>query len=407
MGNDMKFSEVRNTLHTYSRSPLAKGQLWPDQTGAVAGHTVSFEKVRAQAIPAIVDIQDRDDNFLVETNGKRAVGGVKGTPYKDVIAFIDRASLKEIPDTNGESFLIVDSENAPYMNIISPTDKPINQYVVSEGYEIRMFGANGEEIPKDYGWSFDSYTGIIHFSPESKPGLPTWKFGAPVVECFAYIGKFMDNVITDLSGVNDTISQVSGFGIAIQPFKFSTQQMTTIGEPYALDGSNDVFQKLTFVVPGFVFELTSLDRDETVLTEMRHLPNGDTQIFLDLPWDIVHQCCIISYSYDSGQDGLGTRLPVIGKYKFLAMTFVTNNGGKIPVKETFDYEQHEQDVIPVISYDYSTEYEPGIVISDFGGDLPDAFVPPPPRPPVPVPPPHPGPMPHPPYTDDININFKP
>ena len=43
-----KFSQIRNSMHTYSRAPLAKGQKWLDQATAPAGPNVSAENVRSE-----------------------------------------------------------------------------------------------------------------------------------------------------------------------------------------------------------------------------------------------------------------------------------------------------------------------------------------------------------------------
>ena len=369
-----KFYKIRNAFHTYSRAPLATGQKWLDQATAPAGHTVSYEKVRSEDIPIISTIADRDANFLELKAGKRVTGGTRGKNYVSIIKFIDKAHLQVIPNTNGEAYIVIDENSNPIKNFIDPTDKPINQYTLSEGYEVRLLANDGETvISKNYKWTFDSFSGILHFDPEFKPDSTAWAFGEPVLEGFVYIGKTISSSLSEIKNtsneIKDTMDEAIANAIAVQPFKFTSQQMTTVGEPYALEYSNenqndlDFFQRLGFIIPGYVFEITSLDRDETILTEMRHLANGHTEVFLDLPWNKEYNCPIISYNYDSGQDGVGNRIPILGKYKFIATAFVMNNGDPINVKDVIDYEVNPNMVIPVPdNYELSTPYEPGVPV---------------------------------------------
>jgi len=366
-----KFAQTRNSMHTFSRAPLAKGQKWLDQATAPAGHNVSFDRVRAETIPVIASIADRDEHFLELKNGKRIVGGDRGKNFSSVISFIDRLKIKEIPYTNGESYVIIDDDNNYITDFIDPSDKPISQFALSEGYELLMFSECGEKISRNVGWSFDPFNCIIHFSGKN-PKSPDWEFGEVSVEGFIYIGKKMSSIMGGIdeamTSVKEEMNTIVDAAIAVQPFKFSTTEMTTVGDPYPLEDSHwpdvDYFQCLSIVIPGFVFEITSLDRDETVMTEMRHLPTGDTQIFLNLPWSIQYECPIMRYDYDSGQPGIGNRIPVVGKYKFTAMAFVTNAGEKIPVKKTIDYIAHPEEVVPTPQgYELSTPFEDGTPVS--------------------------------------------
>ena len=82
-----KFSQTRNSMHTFSRTPLAKGQKWLDQATAPAGHNLSFENVRANFIPIISSIAERDAYFLMVKNGKRVVGGERGNEQSDDLRY--------------------------------------------------------------------------------------------------------------------------------------------------------------------------------------------------------------------------------------------------------------------------------------------------------------------------------
>ena len=367
-----KFSQIRNSMHTYSRAPLAKGQKWLDQATAPAGHNVSAENVRSEEIPAIASVAERDMHFLELKGGARVVGGVKGKLWAHTIRFLDRLGIQEIPNTNGESWVVVDEAGNRMRDFIDPADRPLSQYALSEGYELLMYAEDGTMVSRNVGWNFDSFNGIIHFEGKT-PKSPDWGFGKVTVEGFVYIGKKVSNVMGSFEetfeNVKGTVDEAVRGAIAIQPFKFTTTEMTVVGDPYPLEDSHapdvDYFQRLSILIPGFVFELTSLDRDETVITEMRHLANGDTQIFLNVPWHVQTGCPIMSYNYDSGQDGIGCRIPVVGKYKFIAMAFTTNSGEKLPMRGLIDYEKNPNDVIPTpVGYELCTPFENGIEIGE-------------------------------------------
>lgn len=363
-----KFSQTRNSMHTFSRAPLAKGQKWLDQATAPAGHNLSFENVRANFIPIISSIAERDAYFLMVKNNKRIVGGERGNEFTNVIRFLDRYKIKEIPNTNSESYVIVD-ENDNYMtDFIDPADRPIAQYSLSEGYELLMFSADGERISRNVGWTFDSFNGIIHFENKN-PKSPDWEYGEVTVEGFIYIGEKISNIMNSLDqNVENAMQEMKAAenaAISIQPYRFSTSEMTRIGNPYPLANSHwpdlDYFQCLSIVIPGYVFELTSLDKDETILTEMRHLPTGDTQIFLNIPWHVEYNQPIMSYSYDSGQDGIGNRIPLLGRYRFSAVSFKAKDGSNIPLKPVIDLTRNDVTPVP-LGYELSTPWEAGIPV---------------------------------------------
>ena len=73
------FNQIRNTMHTYSRAPIAEGQEFIDQAVARAGHHINFNEVRAEDFPMITSIEERDQYFLIKNiNGIRIVGGQYG-----------------------------------------------------------------------------------------------------------------------------------------------------------------------------------------------------------------------------------------------------------------------------------------------------------------------------------------
>ena len=180
-------------------------------------------------------------------------------------------------------------------------------------------------------------------------------------------GSFGNTVLkhflsSDIAQTQTNLEDAIANAIAIQPYKFLTDQMDKIDSPYpkeltALPGKKyEYYQRLSFIVPGYCFELTSLDKDETIITEMRHLPTGDTQIFMDLPWNLEYDKPIIQWEYE-GPDRSGIRHPVLGKYSFIATTFVKNNGEKISVKDTINCDVEDFERIISGPYTYITDIE--------------------------------------------------
>lgn len=347
------YENSKAILHAYSHSPYIEGQQFTDQAGARAGHYINQYEVRAEEIPAIKDIEERD-KFIVNNGTRRIVGGTRGAQYQNIIRFIDKFRLEKIANSNGEAWYVVDEANndVPLKNFICPTDAQISFTQPSFGYEIQLFSQDGKkQIPFNYGWRFDTFNGILHFSPTFKPGMTEWiqaGFGNyPTLEGFVYIGKYATDVIQN---VNETVENVSGYAkevddqsIAIQPCIFSTAQMTPIGDPYIKEYSGilktvpEYCRKMSFIVPGYCFEISTIDntgKNETFITEMSHIPydetdpnSGDTIIYIDIPWNIENDCP--NYKSSTGENQLGD-------YVFKTASFIKNNGGNINVKETIN-----------------------------------------------------------------------
>ena len=354
------YMNIRSTMHTFSRATLAEGQKNYDQATARAGHNVYASDVRAEEIPMIYSLQQRDESYLVTNNGKREVGGELGSAYVDIIRFVDNGNLQEIPNSNGEAYIVIDEASNPIVDWIEPSDKALTQTALANGYEIRLF-SGGKEVVKNYGWSFDAFNGILHFSKRFKPNSADWislGFNSDIhIEGFVYIGKknseFNESLLNSFNETKESVTTALGSTLAVKPFKFSSRWMEKLGAPYQVEhtakeyDANTWFQTVSFIIPGFVFQLTSLDTNETVITEMRHLKNGDTQIILDLPWDINYDKPIVRYTYDSGEPGIGVKFPVLGQYSFIAIAFVTSAGDKIPVDWMLDYDLQPHLRIPL------------------------------------------------------------
>lgn len=352
------YNKIKTAMHTYSRSPIVEGQEFLDQNVVRAGHNVNLNEVRGQEYPIISSIKDRDDNFLVGVSPLRVVI----SKYDKVIKFLDKKPLKKLSNTNNEAFIVVDENDNQIKNFIDPSDRPnSNGLNLSRGYEIRIFESNHNTmISRNYGWNFDTFNGVLHFDSKFKPGCEEWNakgFGEPLIEAFIYIGKSG----TDVSNsIMKEIENTHGLLISIQPYKFSTSSMTKVSDPYlSFDSSNEngiYFQRLTFIVPGFCFEITSIDFGyETILTEMRHLPTGDTQIFIDVPWYIDRDAPIISQTIDEA----GMTHINIGTYSFIATTFLKSNGERINVNNIFDFDENVDQIISPLDFSNYEVYNNG------------------------------------------------
>lgn len=252
--------------HTYSRQPIAAGQLFLDQMTARSGHFINQHEIRGEKIPRIFSLEERNSKYLTTNdNGVRIVGNVLGSNYVNIIQFVDKASLREIPNTNGESFAVVDKNGAYISGFIDPSDVPITNTAMSDGYTIQLFAEDKiTPIPINYGWTFNCFNGIIHFSPEFKPGSQEWinkGFGNPVLEGFIYIGKTTTDDFTkvsaDISTIQSNLEYIIANVIAIQPYRFSTDQVEKTDEPYQkqLNGfpGTVYFQKVSFIIPRILF----------------------------------------------------------------------------------------------------------------------------------------------------------
>lgn len=367
-------------MHTYSHAPLADGQKNYDQASVRAGHTVYARDIRQEDIPAILSIEERNSTYLISTaNGLEVVEN-----YANVIKFIQEGTLVEIPGTNGESWRIIDSAtNNPITGWIDPSDKPVNQTTLSNGYEIRLKTGVDTYISRNYGWSFDTFNGILKFSSEFNPKMQKWtedaEFGTPVIEGFIYVGKTVEkkNEEIDQSIIDTKNDFNAAFAstLIIQPFRFNTEIMVPIGDPYQKEYT-DVrlekctwFQTMSFVVPGFCFQIASLDDDETIITEMRHLRNGDTQIFIDVPWDTINNKPIVRFIANEDVPEAGTKFPVIGTYKFIASSFLRADGFRIPVAEIIDYNNP-----PVNNPDVMRMYFPATPVPGTAGSSPYEYI---------------------------------
>ena len=127
--------------------------------------------------------------------------------------------------------------------------------------------------------------------------------------------------------------------------------MNKIGDPYIKEYSGilktvpEYCQKMSFIVPGYCFEISTIDntgKNETFITEMSHIPydetdpnSGDTIIYIDVPWNLENDCP--NYKASTGENQLGD-------YIFKTASFIKNNGGNINVKETINCLSGDADI---------------------------------------------------------------
>ena len=396
-----KFAQVRNSMHTLSRAPLASGQKWVDQATSPAGHNVYYDRVRAASLPLIPDAYVLSADFLSFEGG---VPTIKGDASK-ILKYIYQAPIAEIEGSNGESYCVIDIENVPsgaaITGFVDPADAPKSQYELSEGYDVHLFDSRGVEISRNCGWSFDFYNSILHFTPEMNPRSTDWPYGDVTLNGIVYIGPYVSTLVDNLSGdLQEDVHRIEikvNESIEIQPFIFSTDNMTPIGQPYEVRGQSvgyrDFFQLLSVVIPAYVFEISMLDNDVTIITDMRHLPDGSTQIFINVPWDVEHMMPIVKYEMDPDSF---TRQSFCGKYKFSASGFRNKDKSIIKVNKPINYDEPDAPggaMIPT----HPSNYE-------YVSPMPPAYPGRPQTRPMPAPPPF---MP-PPYgyysDDDVYVN---
>jgi len=359
---------VKNaTLHNQSRFAVATGQNFPDQAPARTGHTIHAENVRADAIPVISTILERNRFYLISDSiGTRITGGQKGSKYVDSIKFLDKVAMTQVPNSNGESWRLFDDDGIAMTDFLDPTNKLDEGKIgLCEGYKITIYAEDGTKIPNSCGYIFDAYNGILRFNDDSKPSLNGW--GIPKFEGFVYIGKYVSDTVNNVDEKLDTANQAilnyNRQALAIQPFQFTTAAMTVVGDPYIqplsdlVNQSNVIYmQQLNILIPGYVFELTAMDTEKTLLTEFRHLTDGNTEIFIEVPWSIQVNRPIMFWDWSGTITGEGVRTEQVGDYIFKAAAFVMNNGNKIQVKEIINYGDVSPIIVPSDShYEYSTD----------------------------------------------------
>ena len=343
--NDKDYlAKIGSHFHRFSKAITAKGQEFLDQAPARSGHNVSYTEVRAEVIPPVLNIAERNLKLL-ENYGSSTIPKYKvNNAYKHMMKFYQKVSLTEIPNTNGESWRLLDENGIPVSELISPTDVLVDGKYLSDGYAITLYNEAGEKISQNYGREFEYYSGILTFHSDATPSKKNW--GTPKIDAFQYIGKYAKDYFEELQQlIEDTknyLDQVKNESIAVQRYKFSTDSMEIISEPEVLpksfgkDGQILYVCNFKMIIPGYNFETISLDQNDVIITDILHDENtGDSIIILQLVVDKDTKLPIIGW-YGLGEDGLAPYKPITGKQEFLATTFIRNDGRKIeilPLKE--------------------------------------------------------------------------
>ena len=107
-------NDVNNFLHKFSKAVVADGQLYQSQAPVRSGHNIDYATVRGEDIPVCAYRQ------VLLTSAKN----VKAQ-YTNVLKFWNQADMTEYPNSNGQSYYLLDN-NQIVSNFIDPSDKLID-----------------------------------------------------------------------------------------------------------------------------------------------------------------------------------------------------------------------------------------------------------------------------------------
>lgn len=346
-------SDINNYLHKFSKAVVAEGQLYESQASTKSGHNVDYVTVRANDVP-----ECKHKEALLNSS-KKVIGA-----YSSVLKYWNKFVLTEYPKSNGETFYLIDEEGNAISDFIDPSDKLINGRQLSRGYTAEVYGYKsdtddiGEKIsPMHY--EFESYSGILYFNKGTSP--KELGYTRIAISAFSYIGKNVKQNFRDveqLIAMNLMLLQkITAERIVVQPYKFSTANMTTVWEtakpvPGAFNrfGKQMWSQRFKITVPGYVFEVSAenmydnelrIHQNGVIIPDMTHLDNGSTIIEIELQVnagddieDIGDGQIVIGYEQvidvTTGQPKLVLKT---GDLHFVASTFKRNDGQKIDIKD--------------------------------------------------------------------------
>ena len=345
--------DINNYLHKFSKGVVAEGQLFESQAAVRSGHNVDYVTVRANDVP-----ECKHKAAILNSSNKVIAA------YADVLKYWDKVVLTEYPESNGETFYLIDEEGNAIADFIDPSDKLINGRELSRGYTAEVYGYKsdsddiGEKISPIH-YDFESYSGILYF----KTGFSPKELGYTriAISAFSYIGK---NVKQNFRNVEQLIAmnlmllqKMTAERIVVQPYKFSTANMTTVWEtakpvPGAFNrfGKQMWSQRFKITVPGYVFEVSAenmydndlrIHQNGVIIPDMIHLDNGSTVIEIELEVnagddieDIGDGKIVIGYEEIVD---ITTAQPTLvlktGDLNFVASTFKRNDGQKIDIKD--------------------------------------------------------------------------
>lgn len=354
--NDKNYlNTLGSYFHRFSRSLTAKGQEFIDQAPARTGHNISYTDVRAEIVPPILNISQRRrilENIGTDYNPKFRVNSA----YKSMIKFYQKMSMTEIPNTNGESWRILDKDGIPAADFISPTDVLVDGKYLSDGYAITLYDEKGEKISQNYGWEFDYYSGILTFHTDATPLKMGW--GIPKIDAFQYIGKHTIDYFEKLEELikrnEELIQQIQDETIAVQRFKFSSKIMIPeknnegeivlleLPKAFGKDGRQLYTCNFTIKIEGYVFETISLDLNDTIIAEIHHdEETGDSIIICQL---IVDETTKTENTILPIIDWTEDNKAITGHVEFLATTFKRHDGRKIDILPEIDLDKIKENI---------------------------------------------------------------
>ncbi len=327
-------NEIDSYMHKFSRTTTANGQVFTDQATAKSGHNVSYVEVRADDVPICRDINARNIQLLTtNTDGQRIVK----EQYSSILKFWDKAPLTVYDNTNNEAWCLLDNTGIPISNFIDPTDELIDGRYLSNGYLAVLYDENGNKISPNYGWTFESYSGLVKFQKGKTPVDMGW--GIPKIEVFSYIGKntkeYFKNIDFLISSYYNLLIQLENSQIAVQPYQYSTNKMELSGEPFVFPGAFNRFgkpmwaQTYQITIPGYVFETTAVDSNETIIVDYNHTEDGDSIVKIDVEIDPVTGLPIQGYNETTDADGNHILTKITGPITFKSATFKRHDGQKI------------------------------------------------------------------------------
>ena len=347
-------SDINNYLHKFSKGVVAEGQLYQRQAQVKSGHNVDYVTVRGEDIPPC----QHKELLLTSSNTVKA-------QYSSVLKYWNQQSMSVYPDSNGQSYYLLDN-NQIVSDFVDPSDKLIDGRALSRGYTPYFYGVKPDGTLEKLSpilYQFESYSGILSFEKGKTP--TDLGYVGVKIEAFQYIGKSVkENFknIEELIAMNLMLLQkLSSQRIVVQPYKFSTENMTVINDPKPIPGAFNKFgkqmwcQTFQIQIPGYVFETsaescyTGTDKNDTiqlyengvVISDMKHLPNGNTVIEIQLQVDAGEDMetagsgkIILGYEEYSitGSNTPGLRMRV-GNINFIASTFKRNDNFKLDVKD--------------------------------------------------------------------------
>lgn len=327
-----KYNDVQTLLHKFSLSPAIAEETELTNATLKSGHTVSYNEVRAEQIPAyknkvelydtILQYRSKDDNGNIITPSIDSLEVT--TTWKDTIKFYNKELMNPIPDKSGYSWYVptkkkfIDDDNEveleTYANdFISPTDVLVGGKDLSKAYTVEIYDIDGKIISPIY-YTFDYYNGILTFNPDvTKKQINKWAVSANKAETgikltgFKYIGKYVNNYFKDLE---ESITEVKNYAdellkttynelsdmistakselnslitmnkeliaavqlesLAIDKVKFDTTNMKSSDSFFEDEFNQTLVKTYKCEISGYCWDVRALDNSDIILADISH-----------------------------------------------------------------------------------------------------------------------------------------